>query len=380
MKKFKDFIKEETMPYAGIQSGNIDIENSEARDQINTLLTSITSQRFVTPYIGLERVAKTLANFHIFIPSSSFFEGDSGIAVWPVNQFGIKMGQTNSGDFVEKGNVSKDMTHGPHMPGEGVPEEHGETSNNEYSIFFEYQMSDNGMFDIFCEIVNEDELTEIMDDLGDDLEYEEEEKEELDEGWVSIRDPLTGKTETYGGRHRPISVPARSNKKPNEPKEDSPAMKDALEKIKNTDWTPRKKTFTKEENLDETSHKTKSKRDEFLSRFTKDIEDKVGSEGEKKKIAREKLSGRKMNPFDIRNLRRSLAEQDQLDELKLNDDQLQEKTDIDDRDETPPFVPDEKKSTPWTSPHSKAKHLARDMMKNFKKRKEEESQETTKKK
>lgn len=314
MKKFKDFIKEETMPYAGIQSGNIDIENSEARDQINTLLTSITSQRFVTPYIGLERVAKTLANFHIFIPSSSFFEGDSGIAVWPVNQFGIKMGQTNSGDFVEKGNVSKDMTHGPHMPGEGVPEEHGETSNNEYSIFFEYQMSDNGMFDIFCEIVNEDELAEIMDDLGDDLEYEEEEeeKEELDEGWVSIRDPLTGKTETYGGRHRPISVPARSNKKPNEPKEDSPAMKDALEKIKNTDWTPRKKTFTKEENLDEG---------------------------------------------------------------------MKEKTDIDDRDETPPFVPDEKKSTPWTSPHSKAKHLARAMMKKFMKRKEEEeSQETAKKK
>lgn len=167
MKSFKSFIKEETMPYANVKSGVMDINDSAVRDQINQLLAGATGMKFVTPYIGMERVAKTLANFHIFIPSQAFLEGDSGNAVWPVSQYGLKFGQTNDGDVVA-----------------------GPTTG--YSIYFEYRMSDCGMFMIFCEIVDQDELDEILDDLEDELNGEDEDVE-LDEesGYYYGKQPVS---------------------------------------------------------------------------------------------------------------------------------------------------------------------------------------------
>jgi hypothetical protein len=162
MKSFKSFVKEETMPYANVKSGVMDIEDSAVRDQINQLLAGATSPKFVTPYIGMERVAKTLANFHIFIPSQVFLEGDSGNAVWPVSQFGAKMGMNNDGQVIS-------------------------APTSDYSVYFEYRMSDCGMFRVFCELVDQDELDEILTDLEAELNDEGEDEEELDEGYVSYR-------------------------------------------------------------------------------------------------------------------------------------------------------------------------------------------------
>jgi hypothetical protein len=39
-----------------------------------------------------------------------------------------------------------------------------------YYIYFEYQMNDRGSFDIFCEIVEESELQEILDDIESEME------------------------------------------------------------------------------------------------------------------------------------------------------------------------------------------------------------------
>lgn len=154
-------MKEETMPYANVKSGVMDIADSAVRDQINQLLAGVTNMKFVTPYIALERVAKTLANFHIYLPSQGFLEGDSGAASWPIHQYGAKIGQTNDGEVVT-------------------------TPSAQFSVFFEYRMSDCGMFMVFCEVVDQDELEEIMDDLEAELNDESEE-EELDEGYVSYR-------------------------------------------------------------------------------------------------------------------------------------------------------------------------------------------------
>ena len=159
MKSFKSFLKEETMPFANVRSGGMDIEDSAVRDNINSLLAGMTSGKFVTPYIALERVAKTLANFHIFLPAQTFLEGDSGTVIVPINQYGLKMGQNDNGEVVT------------------VP-------SAKYTVFFEYRMSDCGMFEVFCEVVDEDELDEILTDLeaelnDDDTEEEEEEDDEI---------------------------------------------------------------------------------------------------------------------------------------------------------------------------------------------------------
>lgn len=167
MKTFKGFMKEETMPYANVKSGVMDISDSAVRDQINQLLAGVTNMKFVTPYIALERVAKTLANFHIFLPNQGFLEGDSGAATWPIHQYGAKIGQNDNGEVVT-------------------------TPAAQFHVFFEYRMSDCGMYMVFCEVVDQDELDEIMDDLEAELNDEGEE-EELDEesGYYYGKQPVS---------------------------------------------------------------------------------------------------------------------------------------------------------------------------------------------
>jgi len=135
------------------ERGSIGVDDESVRDNINTLLTSMLSCSFVTPYVGLEKAAKVLANFHIHLPRVTYLEGEHGVQVFEVNQFGEMMGMKNDGSVVTKTEVP-------------------------YKIYFEYLMNDNGRFDIFCEIVDEDDLDELLDDVEDDMDTPEEEKEE----------------------------------------------------------------------------------------------------------------------------------------------------------------------------------------------------------
>ena len=159
MKTFRSFMNEETMPYANVKSGVMDIADSAVRDQINQLLAGVTSETTVTPYITLEKISKALANFHIILPAQTFFEGDSGNAIWPVSQFGNKFGENDDGQVVT-------------------------TPPSQYSIYFEYRMADSGMFNVFCELVDQDELDEILDDLESELNDDTEEEEEEEESHI----------------------------------------------------------------------------------------------------------------------------------------------------------------------------------------------------
>jgi hypothetical protein len=202
MKSFKSFIKEETMPFANVRSGGMNIEDSAVRDNINSLLAGMTNGKFVTPYIALERVAKTLANFHIFMPAHSFLEGDSGTAIVPINQYGIKVGMSNAATFVVKGEIGKDFTHGPHVEGEDNDISTKSEITPKYTVYFEYRMSDCGMFEIFCEVVDQDELDEILADLEAELNDEGEELEEE----AKLFAPETGTKRTSGSNQVPMTT------------------------------------------------------------------------------------------------------------------------------------------------------------------------------
>lgn len=145
MKKFKEFLNEEMMPYAQTEKGFVGVDNGPVRDNINIHLASVTARSHATPYHAMEMVRKVLAPFHIFIPATNFLDGDSGHEIFEINQFGDKMGMTNDGQVVVKG-------------------------SDNYFVYFEYQMNDMGSFDIFCEIVDEDDLDEIMSDLESEME------------------------------------------------------------------------------------------------------------------------------------------------------------------------------------------------------------------
>ena len=156
MKKFKEFLNEEMMPYAQTEKGFVGVDNGPVRDNINIHLASVTARPHATPYHAMEMIRKVLAPFSIFPPQTNFLDGDSGHEVFQINQFGDKMGMTNDGKVVVK-------------------------NFDPYHVYFEYQMNDMGSFDIFCEIVTEDELEEIMSDIEDEMENSNESSEEEDD-------------------------------------------------------------------------------------------------------------------------------------------------------------------------------------------------------
>ena len=133
------------MPYAQTEKGFVGVDNGPVRDNINIHLASVTAKCCSTPYHAMEMIRKVLAPFSIFPPQTNFLDGDSGHEVFPIKQFGDKMGMTNDGTVVVK-------------------------NYDPYYVYFEYQMNDMGSFDIFCEIVEESELQEILDDIESEME------------------------------------------------------------------------------------------------------------------------------------------------------------------------------------------------------------------
>jgi hypothetical protein len=185
IKKFRDYLlNEEMLPYAQSEKSMVGVDNSPVRDNINILLHSVTSCTHATPYHALELVRKVLAPFHIMLPATNFLDGDAGHEVFEIKQFGDTMGMNNQGEVVTK---------------VGSP----------YYVYFEYQLNRRGSFDVFCEIVNEDELEDLLDDVDDELEDsgDEPDKDDRDasdsfDSYKDANQKISGKKldeETFSG-------------------------------------------------------------------------------------------------------------------------------------------------------------------------------------
>lgn len=152
MKRFGEYLNENIMPFAQTEKGFVGVDNGAVRDNINMLLSRATAMSVSSPYHAMEAVRKVLATYHIFIPNTNFLDGDSGHEIFTVNQFGDKYGFDVNGDMRIK---------------IGSP----------YHIYFEYAMNDHGRFDVFSEIVTDDELEEILADFEEEYDDEGEHAE-----------------------------------------------------------------------------------------------------------------------------------------------------------------------------------------------------------
>ena len=132
--------------------GHIDIENDSVRDNINNLLAAVTASPAISPYTALERVRKVLTQFHINLPAHTFMEGSQGSTTFEINQFGSRIGMTNDGEVVTKGESG-------------------------YTLYFEYEAQLDGKYAIFAEICDEDELEEILKDVEEEMNDEEIEED-----------------------------------------------------------------------------------------------------------------------------------------------------------------------------------------------------------
>ena len=101
MKSFRNFISEEVLPSAQVADGSLDISKPAVRAAINAAIAGVVSQPAVTPYVVFNRLSKLLAQYHIVLPKR-FLEGDKGVEVFELKQFGHKMGMTDSGEFINE--------------------------------------------------------------------------------------------------------------------------------------------------------------------------------------------------------------------------------------------------------------------------------------
>ncbi len=99
MKSFRDYLSEEVLPSVQVADGGLDIEKPAVRAAINAAIAGVVSQPAVTPYVVFNRLSKLLAQYHIVLPKR-FLEGDKGVEVFEIRQFGHKMGMTDSGEFI----------------------------------------------------------------------------------------------------------------------------------------------------------------------------------------------------------------------------------------------------------------------------------------
>lgn len=146
-------LKEEVTPAILDGKGRIDIHHEGTRDSINAALNAIQSD-CLTPYIGLERVRKALAYYHIHIPGVQFLEGEHGIKAFEVSQFGIKTGMNNNGEVVT-------------------------ADDSPYFIVFEWMYAYSGFFNISAALVDADRLQKRLDRFEQmRVPLEEEEKKD----------------------------------------------------------------------------------------------------------------------------------------------------------------------------------------------------------
>ncbi len=154
MKRFSEYIiNEDFDPAIYNADGSISIDDPTVVDAINSNLEVSTSNDFRTPYNALEEVRKVLAYYKIFLPKGVFLDQNHGNDVFEISQFGEKMGMNNQGEVVN-------------------------APDSSLFVYFEWSLNENGMYDVFASVVNDEDLEEIMADYESEVEDDEEDLNE----------------------------------------------------------------------------------------------------------------------------------------------------------------------------------------------------------
>jgi hypothetical protein len=164
MKKFTDFLVESINIEPGQAmnahetdshgSNSVSIENNKIRAEINRKLAvildkdnrSVPGNNILSPEIGFERIRKILHSHAIDLPAILDLDPEVGEEVFQVNQFGTPYGPLPSGQFGE--------------------------IRSPYYLYVYYFLNDDGYYDFFAQIVDEDELEGYVSITGDEEDEE----------------------------------------------------------------------------------------------------------------------------------------------------------------------------------------------------------------
>ena len=144
-----DMLEEElALPVA---HSTIDITDETTMININSALSRVLSQTFLTPYIALDKIKQVLSSFSVNLDhvTEMFDEGEGSFA-FAVTQFG---------DIID--NDLDEITF---------------DENKVRFVYFAWSLNDDGYFNAFASLVDSEELEALYED-----EYEDEDSEEEDE-------------------------------------------------------------------------------------------------------------------------------------------------------------------------------------------------------
>lgn len=165
IKTFTDYLNEAFVPLekghpaSDILDAQFDVAKPVPRDLINRTLDVICKKKYITPYVGLNQVAKELAQYGIQLPRFTFKHPAEGEQAFKVIVPGETSGQNKDGTFT------------PPIIKEGV-----------YYLFFSYTLDDSGFTEIYAELVTADELQELKSSKNPGDNYVEiEEETQIDE-------------------------------------------------------------------------------------------------------------------------------------------------------------------------------------------------------
>lgn len=164
MKKFTDFLVEsiDVEPGQAMNahetdshgSNSVSVENSKIRAEINRKLAvildkdnrSVPANNILSPEIGFERIRKILHTHAIDLPAILNLDPEVGEEVFQVNQFGTPYGPLPSGQYGE--------------------------IRSPYYLYVYYFLNDDGYYDFFAQIVDENELEGYVSITGDEEDEE----------------------------------------------------------------------------------------------------------------------------------------------------------------------------------------------------------------
>lgn len=138
MKKFSEFVRSgDTIKKAQFDTTGNSRALDDVKDELNNNLDKLTSDKFISPYVALEKISKLLAYYSVVLPKHTILTGDKGAKAFEISQFGNKAGMTDQGKAV--------------------------TKEPEHMLYFEYDGSHGGYYTVTARVTNQEGVSKILD-------------------------------------------------------------------------------------------------------------------------------------------------------------------------------------------------------------------------
>jgi len=154
MLSFQQYLKEWgdfSFPTATVIVNNINLDDAQARQELNRNLALASTGHSVNPYTDLFRVTKVLNLYGISPPKITFTNMEEGEEIIAVDQFGAKSGAGLCGKVEKLNNLDE----------------------TEYFFYYSYELQDDGHYETKAKIMDAEELAKHIEESEDD-DIEEE--------------------------------------------------------------------------------------------------------------------------------------------------------------------------------------------------------------